>query len=71
MPILRTLIWTAARRLAADPRVQQMAMDAARQARPKVEEAARRIRTIARETGPLDDPGGFARKLRDQVLKKR
>ncbi|MEO3432264.1 hypothetical protein [Inquilinus sp. CAU 1745] len=70
MPVFRTLIWSAARRLAADPRVQKKALEMAEQARPRVEQAARDVRRIAGETSPVNDPGGFARKVRDQVLRK-
>lgn len=69
-PLLRGLIWTAAKRLAADPRVRQTAAEAVQRARPRVEAAAREVRAIVREGSPLDDPGGFARKLRDRVLKR-
>ena len=49
MPLLRTLIWKAARHLANDPRMQEIAADAYAKARPKVEETARQIRDAARE----------------------
>ena len=56
MPLLRTLLWKAARHLANDPRVQQIAADAYDKAKPKVEQTARQIRDAAREASPLDDP---------------
>lgn len=70
-PLLRRLIWTVAKRAAADPRVRQAAMAAAARARPKVETAAREIRAALRETSPLADPAGFVRKLRQQIQRKR
>ncbi|NNG05502.1 MAG: hypothetical protein HKM95_15570 [Inquilinus sp.] len=70
MPLLRTLIWSAARKLASDPRVQRMAADAYEKARPNVEETAREIRDAAREASPLDDPGAFARKVKDRLTRK-
>ena len=70
MPLLRTLIWKAARRLASDPRVQRMASDAYDKAKPKVEETARQIRDAAREASPLDDPGEFARNVKKRLTRK-
>ena len=43
MPILRTLLWTAAQRLATDPRVQAKAAQAIRKAKPAAESLARGI----------------------------
>ena len=70
MPLLRTLLWKAARRLASDPRVQQMAADAYDKAKPKVEQTAREIREAAREASPLDDPGEFARRVKNRLSRK-
>ncbi len=70
MPLLRMLLWKAARRLASDPRVQQIAVDAYDKARPKVEQTAREIREAARETSPLGDPGAFARRVKDRLRRK-
>ncbi|MEE8272990.1 MAG: hypothetical protein V3R98_14875 [Alphaproteobacteria bacterium] len=71
MPLLRHLLWTAVRRLAADPRLQRKAAEAATEAydkaRPKIDAAAREIRDIMRETPPLKDPKGFARKLKERL----
>jgi hypothetical protein len=70
MTLLRTVLWSAARRLARDPRVQAAARDAYAAARPRVEAAVRQTAAIARETPPLADPAGFARRLRELVLKR-
>lgn len=70
-PLLRRLALEAARRLAADPRVRQAAIDAAVRAKPHVEAMARNIGTIARETRPLDDPAGFVRRIRSEILRRR
>ena len=70
MPLLRVLMWNAARKLAADPRVQQMAKDAVEKARPKVEQTAREIRQAAQEASPLDDPGAFARRVKDRLTRR-
>lgn len=70
MPLLRMLLWKAARRLASDPRMQQIAVDAYDKARPKVEQTAREIRQAAREASPLDDPGAFARRVKQRLGRK-
>ena len=71
MPILRTLLWSAAQRLATDPRVQAKAVDALRRAKPAAETLARGALHAARETPPLKNPGAFARTLRDTILRPR
>lgn len=70
MPVLRSLLWVAAKQLASDPRVRRMAVEAAIRARPKVEEAARQIRAAAREASPLNEPAAFARAVRDRVIRR-
>lgn len=70
MPLLRTLLWKAAKRLASDPRMQEIAADTYAKARPKVEETARQIRDAAREASPLDDPTEFARNVKKRLTRK-
>lgn len=70
MPLLRALLWKAARHLASDPRVREIAADTYAKTRPKVEETARQIRNAAREASPLDDPAEFARRVRDRLRRK-
>ncbi|NBB82632.1 MAG: hypothetical protein GVY28_04435 [Alphaproteobacteria bacterium] len=67
MPLLRSLIWMAAKRAATDPRVRSMAVDAAQKARPHVERTAREARQAMREAPPTKDPRAFAQRLRDRL----
>ena len=71
MPILRTLLWSAAQRLATDPRVQAKAAQAIRKAKPAAESLARGAVQAARDAPPLKNPGAFARTLRDTILRPR
>jgi len=76
MSLLTRLVAEAARRAAQDPRVrakaQEVATEAARRARPKIENAGRHILETARETSDgghfTDDPIGYARRFRDKLL---
>lgn len=70
MMFLRSLLWKAARHLANDPRIREMAVDAVAKAKPKVEETARQIREAAREASPLDDPTEFARRVKSRLTRK-
>ncbi len=70
MALLRTLLLKAARHLANDPRVREMAADAYAKAKPKVAETARQIRDAAREASPLDDPTEFARNVKNRLTRK-
>ena len=63
MPLIRTLVWAAARQAAANPAVRRAVFDAARKAAPVVGRAAREARTVARDLPPLKDPAGFAREV--------
>lgn len=76
MSLLTRLLTEAARRAAQDPRVRakatEVAAEAARRARPKIENAGRHIVETARETSTdgsfADDPIGYARRFRDKLL---
>ncbi len=66
--ILRRLLFSAARRLAADPKVQAKAADVYdRDVKPKLSAARDELQELAKEVNPLDDPSGFARRLRDRA----
>ena len=76
MSLLTRLVAEAARRAAQDPRVRakaaEVAGEAARRARPKIENAGRHIIETAREASTdghfTDDPLGYARRFRDKLL---
>lgn len=76
MSLLTRLVAEAARRAAQDPRVRskaaELAGEAARRARPAVENAGRHIIETARETSTdgrfADDPLGYARRFRAKLL---
>ncbi|MCC7275653.1 MAG: hypothetical protein IT561_23485 [Alphaproteobacteria bacterium] len=67
---MKAMLLQLARRLAADPRVQEKAKEKATElvarARPKVEAAAAELRAAAREVDPRRDPKGFARLLKQR-----
>jgi hypothetical protein len=69
MTILRNLLMTSARRLAADPRVRQKAAKVfSDEVRPKLDAARDELRDIAGDTDPRKDPKAFARKLKNRFL---
>ena len=76
MSILTRLIAEAARRAAQDPEIRakavEVAEEAARRARPKLENAGRHIVESARETSAegefRDDPLGYARRFGNKLL---
>lgn len=68
--LLKTLLWKAARHLANDPRVREIAADTYVKAKPKIEETARQIRDAARDASPLDDPAEFARNVKNRLTRK-
>ncbi|MCB9947220.1 MAG: hypothetical protein H6842_05245 [Rhodospirillaceae bacterium] len=70
-PILRSLLWSAARHLATNPRVQAQAARAYRKARPAAESLARSTVQAVRDAPPLRDPAAFARTLRDRLRQPR
>jgi hypothetical protein len=61
---MKATLFQIARRLAADPRVQQKAVELLHKARPKAEAAAAELRAAAREVDPRRDPKGFLRRLK-------
>ncbi len=66
--ILRRLLFSAARRLAADPKVQAKAADVYdRDVKPKLSAAREELQDLTKEVNPLEDPAGFTRRLRDRV----
>ncbi len=67
MPLIRTLVWAAARHAANNPAVRQAVVDAARKAAPVVGRAAREARVAARDAPPLKDPAAFARTIADRL----
>lgn len=76
MSLLTRLMTEAARRAAQDPRVRakatEIASEAARRARPTIENAGRHIVETARDASAdgsfSDDPLGYARRFRDKLL---
>lgn len=70
MPLLRNLLVSAARRIAANPEVQARAADTYEAAvKPRLSAARDELRDLVRETDPLKEPGAFARRLRDRIRK--
>lgn len=68
LPLLRRLLMTAARRVAADPKVQAKAADVyERGVKPKISAAQDELRDLAGDVNPLDDPAGFARRLGERI----
>ncbi len=80
MIFLRRILVEAARRLAADPRLQEKAAQvidqeikprlqaAAARAKPTVDAARADIREAAREADPRGDPVGFAKQLKKRFI---
>jgi len=80
MALLRTLLFQAARRLAADPRVRAKAAEvveteikpraraAAAKAKPRIEETRADLRRIAAETDPRTQPARFARRAARRIV---
>lgn len=69
MTILRNLLITSARRLAADPRVRQKAGEVfAEEVKPKLEAARDELADLVEEADPRDDPRAFARRLKQRFL---
>ena len=68
MPLLRNLLFGAARRIAQNPEVQARAAETYDSAvKPRLSAARDELRDIAQEADPLKDPGAFARRLRDRI----
>ncbi len=69
--LLRRALLTAVRHAAANPRVRAKAVETFHTARPHIAAAARGVAAAARSTPPLRDPVGFARAVRDRVMRPR
>lgn len=68
MPLLRNLLFSAARRIAADPEVQARAAQTYESAvKPRLSAARDELKDLAREVDPLSEPGAFARRLKDRI----
>ena len=80
MVLIYRLLLAAARRAAADPRVQAKAADIYQnevkpraravwqETKPRLAAAKQDLQDIARETDPRDDPKGFAVKLKKRFV---
>ena len=81
--LLRRLLFNAARKVAADPRVRAKAADvfestvkpraeaAWAEAKPRLEAARDEIKQAAAAADPRGDPAGFAGELKRRILEKR
>ncbi len=81
--MIRGLIWRAAARLAADPRVRTKAADLLEhEVKPRAKALGRRVEPVvravrddvgeaAREADPLKDPARFAAGLKERLDKRR
>lgn len=68
MALLRTLLVSAARRIAANPEVQTKAAETYQTSvKPRLTEARDELRDLAGEIDPVKDPVAFARRLRERV----
>ena len=64
MPLLRRLLIGAARRIAANPEVQARAAETYETTvKPRLHAAGDELRELSRDSDPLRDPAGFARRL--------
>ena len=83
MALLQRLLFHAAQRLVADPRVRQKAAELvetevkprARQAwqrtKPRLDAAKRELADIAAETDPRDNPKAFADKVKQRLFERK
>jgi len=79
MPLIRTLLARAARRIASDPRAQAKAADVYRQevapraskawqeTKPRLNAAKGELKDLAAEADPLREPARFAAKLTKRI----
>jgi hypothetical protein len=64
VPLLRNLLIGAVRRIASNPEVQARAAETYQsEVKPRLRAAGDELRDLTRETDPLRDPAGFARRL--------
>ena len=78
--MLRSLLFSIAKRIVTDPRVQQKAAstyerdirpvvkDATKRMKSNIEFAAEEIRETAKDSHPLKEPGDFIQKVRTKLL---
>jgi hypothetical protein len=81
--LLRRLLFNAARKAAADPRVRAKAADvyerevkprakaAWAEAKPRLEAARDDVKDAAAKVDPRDDPAGFAGEVKRRFIEKR
>ncbi len=68
MALLRNLLVSAARRLAADPEVQAKAAETYETSvKPRLTTARDELRDLAGEIDPVKEPVAFARRLRERI----
>ena len=68
MSLIRSFLINAARKVAADPRARAKAAEVVeREVQPKVSAARDELRDLAAQANPLEDPLGFAKKLKARV----
>jgi len=66
--LLRNLLVSAARRIAADPQVQTKAAETyERSVKPRLTSARDELRDLAGEVDPVKEPAAFARRLRERI----
>ncbi len=66
--LLRNLLVSAARRIAANPEVQAKAAETYETAvKPRLAVARDEFRDLAAEVDPVKDPVAFARRIRDRI----
>lgn len=82
MTLMRSLLWRAARRIAADPRVRAEAKAVYRreveprvktawaETRPKIDRARSELAEAAREADPRQDPRAFLRSVKDRFRRR-
>ena len=68
MTLLRSLLMSAARKIAADPRARAKASEVVeKDVQPKLSAAKDELADLVAETNPLEDPKAFVRKLKHRV----
>ena len=66
--MLRNLLIGAARRIASNPEVRSRAAETYEAAvKPRLQAAGEELRDLTRDSDPLRDPGGFARRLGERI----
>ncbi|MGD1880497.1 MAG: hypothetical protein ACFB13_23725 [Kiloniellaceae bacterium] len=66
--MLRNLLIGAARRIANNPEVRSRAAETYEASvKPRLQAAGEELRDLTRDSDPLRDPGGFARRLGERI----